>query len=366
MPAVFIYLLKLSVSLGVVFLFYQLVLRRLTFYNWNRCYLLVYSLLSFLIPFINISPALQENELNNSTMVQWVPVLYNQSTDNPSLSIWNVLSFIVVAGMLLMLIRLLIQLFSFRRMMRKAKLISGDDINLYQVNESIIPFSFGNAVFINRHLHTEKELEEIIRHEFVHVKQRHSIDIIWCEILCLLNWYNPFVWLIRKSIRQNLEFVADNKVLENGLNKKQYQYLLLKVIGDNQFSIAQKFNFSSLKKRIAMMNKNKSAKMHLLRFLFLLPVLAVILVSFRKEIGDTLTGKQKQLKSLPPSVLDTIPEVTKPNSKGYIINVKDQKGECLLVIKDKKGKEVKRLLLHLPLQQLCPNLLRGLIIMLIG
>lgn len=345
MPFFILYLLKLSVSLAVVFLFYQFVLRKLTFYNWNRWYLLGYTLLSFIIPFIDITPALQENELNNTSMIQWVPVLYKQSTGGTAFSFWNILSLVVIAGMLVMLTRLLMQLFSFRRMMKKAKLISDDAINLYQVDESIIPFSFGNAVFFNVNLHTTEELEKIIRHEFVHVKQWHSIDILFGEILCLLNWYNPFAWMIRAAIRQNLEFVADNQVLENGINKKQYQYLLLKVIGNNQFSIAQKFNFSSLKKRIAMMNKNKSAKLHLLRFLFLLPVLAVILVSFRKEISDTLTGKQKQLSPIPAAVTDTVPEVTKPNSKGYIINIKDKKGECLLVIKDKTGKEVKRLLL---------------------
>lgn len=345
MPFFILYLLKLSVSLAVVFLFYQFVLRKLTFYTWNRWYLLGYTLLSFIIPFIDITPALQENELNNTSMIQWVPVLYKQSTGGTVVSFWNILSLVVIAGMLVMLTRLFIQLFSFRRMMKKAKLISGDAINLYQVDESIIPFSFGNAVFFNVNLHTTEELEKIIRHEFVHVKQRHSIDILFSEILCLLNWYNPFAWMIRAAIRQNLEFVADNQVLENGINKKQYQYLLLKVIGNNQFSIAQKFNFSSLKKRIAMMNKNKSAKLHLLRFLFLLPVLAVILVSFRKEISDTLTGKQKQVSPIPAAVIDTVPEVTRPNSKGYIINVKDKKGECLLVIKDKTGKEVKRLLL---------------------
>ena len=345
MPFFILYLLKLSVSLAVVFLFYQFVLRKLTFYNWNRWYLMGYTLLSFIIPFIDITPALQENELNNTSMIQWVPVLYKQSTGGTVVSFWNILSLVVIAGMLVMLTRLLVQLFSFRRMMKKAKLISDDAINLYQVDESIIPFSFGNAVFFNVNLHTTEELEKIIRHEFVHVKQRHSIDILFSEILCLLNWYNPFAWMIRAAIRQNLEFVADNQVLENGINKKQYQYLLLKVIGNNQFSIAQKFNFSSLKKRIAMMNKLKSAKLHLLRFLFLLPVLAAILVSFRKEISDTLTGKQKQLPPIPAAVIDTVPEVTKPNSKGYIINVKDKKGECLLVIKDKTGKEVKRLLL---------------------
>jgi beta-lactamase regulating signal transducer with metallopeptidase domain len=183
--------------------------------------------------------------------------------------------------MFIMLVRLLLQLLSFRRMMKKALPVSTDGMNLYQVNENIIPFSFGNSIFINRHLHNEKELEEIIRHEFVHVKQRHSLDIIWAELLCLVNWFNPFAWMLRRSIRQNLEFIADHKVLENGINKKEYQYLLLKVIGNNQYSIATQFNFSSLKKRIAMMNKLKSAKLHLLKFLFVMPVVIVMLLAFR-------------------------------------------------------------------------------------
>ncbi len=345
MSALVEYFIKLSISLAVVWLFYQFVLRRLTFYNHNRWYLLGYSLLSFVIPLVDITPALHQNELTNSGVVQWVPLVYKNAAANTSLSVWNIISILVLAGMLFMLVRLVVQLISFSRMMKKATLVSADGIQLYQVNESIIPFSFGNAVFFNVNLHTTEELEKIIRHEFVHVKQRHSIDIIFSEILCLLNWFNPFAWMIRAAIRQNLEFVADNKVLENGINKKQYQYLLLKVIGDNQFSIAQKFNFSSLKKRIAMMNKNKSTKKHLLRFLFLLPVLAFILVSFRNEIGDSLTGKNNGINQMPVAVTDTIPDVTERNSKGYVINVKNNNGNSLLVIKDKDGKEVKRMLL---------------------
>ena len=142
------------------------------------------------------------------------------------------------------------------------------------------------SVFINSNLHTEDELREIVRHEFVHVRQKHTIDIIWAELLCIINWYNPFAWLLKRSIRQNLEFIADNKVVENGIDKKQYQYLLLKVIGNNQYSIATKFNFSSLKKRIAMMNKTKSARLQVGRFLFLVPVLAIILLAFRKSFND--------------------------------------------------------------------------------
>jgi hypothetical protein len=178
-------------------------------------------------------------------------------------------------------LRLFIQLLSFKRILKKAEFISGNGIRFYQVNDSIMPFSFGNSIFVNRDLHSEQELHEIIRHEFVHVKQKHSVDIIWAEIICLLNWYNPFCWLLRASIRQNLEFIADNKVLENGVCKKEYQYLLLKVIGNSQFRIAPKFNFSSLKKRIAMMNKLKSARVNLVRFLFILPFIAGMLLAFR-------------------------------------------------------------------------------------
>jgi beta-lactamase regulating signal transducer with metallopeptidase domain len=289
MSFIFFYILKLSVSLSVVFLFYHFVLRKLTFYNHNRWYLLGYTLVSFFIPFINISTVLEKNNWNTNDVVTWIPVIHTAtvagSPENTpgAFTMWSAAILIIAAGMVIMLVRLLLRLLSFHRMMKKALPVSTEGMNLYQVNENIIPFSFGNSIFINRHLHSEKELEEIIRHEFVHVKQRHSFDIIWAELLCLANWFNPFAWLLRRSIRQNLEFIADHKVLENGINRKEYQYLLLKVIGSNQYSIATQFNFSSLKKRIAMMNKLQSAKVHLLKFLFLLPVAIVMLLAFRSR-----------------------------------------------------------------------------------
>jgi beta-lactamase regulating signal transducer with metallopeptidase domain len=346
MPLIITYLIKLSVCLAVVYLFYQLVLRKLTFYNWNRWYLLGYTLLSFYIPFINISPVLEKNEWTNSDVITWVPVI-GSSTSN-SLSTWDMIVLFVATGVLVMLVRLLIQLLSFRKMMKKATKVSEEGMTIYQVDDNIIPFSFGNSIFINRALHNETELQEIIRHEFVHVKQKHSFDIIWGELLCLFNWYNPFAWLLKKAIRQNLEFIADHKVLEHGVDKKQYQYLLLKVIGNNHFSIANQFNFSSLKKRIAMMNKMKSAKRNLVRFLFLLPVLAIILLSFREQLSRTTGNDQPQelvQTIIPPAYTDTVPEQRHPNKKGYYIDVKDNKGNCLIVIKDKNRKEVKRLLM---------------------
>ena len=288
MPVIIEYLIKLNICLAVVYLFYQVLLRRLTFYNWNRWYLLGYTALSFVIPLINVMPSLQKQNLHTTTVLAWIPAIgFGNNTESgleATPGIWNITIAVIGLVAAILLVRLVVRLYGFYRVKSGAQLISEDDTKIYQLNEAVSPFSFGNAIFINTALHDGEELEEIIRHEFVHVKQRHSIDILWCELLCILNWFNPFVWLLRYDVRQNLEFIADDKVLQNGIDKKAYQYLLLKVVGSRQYAVTNNFNFSSLKKRIAMMNTFKTARVHVIRFLFLLPVIAVLLLSFRSEL----------------------------------------------------------------------------------
>jgi hypothetical protein len=155
-------------------------------------------------------------------------------------------------------------------------------------------------------------IKEIIRHEFIHVKQKHSVDIFLSELLCVLNWYNPFAWMIRRAIKVNLEFIADDKVLASGVDRKEYQCLLLKVIGVSPFSITNQFNFSSLKKRIAMMNKKQSAKTQLLKLLLLLPVIIIILLAFRTA-GRNIQWNFYQSHSYTSQ--DTIPAPPPPPPK---------------------------------------------------
>jgi TonB-dependent SusC/RagA subfamily outer membrane receptor len=292
------YLIKLSISLAVVYVFYQLLLRRLTFYNWNRWYLLAYSVVAFFIPFVNIYPVLEKNNWSSHEMIEMIPVVgFNEGAKLGQAKPWGQeewAAVFIATGVLIMLVRLAIQQLSFRRIVKNSTLLHSDKVKIYQVDKNIIPFSFGNSIFINQHQHSSEELTEIIRHEFIHVKQKHTIDILWSEALVILNWYNPFAWLLRRSIRQNLEFIADHKVLENGIDKKDYQYLLLKVVGISHFSVAANFNFSSLKKRIAMMNKIRSAKLHLVKFLFLLPLMAVMLLAFRNNLANEQDEPAKQ------------------------------------------------------------------------
>jgi len=370
------YLLKFSISLAVLFVFYMAVLRPLTFYTWNRFYLLCYSLCSFIIPFIDITPWVVKKGVDNSSLVSIIPPLgnytvYANSNVQPfavthplTASQWLLILF--CTGVLAMLFRFVMQYRSLRRIRRQSVLLNkNDDVQLFQTAAQVSPFSFGNAIYFNNSLHSAEELHKIIQHEFVHVKQKHSVDMLVGELLCIINWFNPFAWLIRRAIRQNLEFIADNAVIESGLDKKEYQYLLLKVIGIPQYSIGNHFNFSNLKKRITMMNKIKSAKLHLTKFLFVLPLLAVLLLAFRNKINkdadkknnnivtsilDDLkkagtNGKKLQNDTVPapppppPPIIEGPPTIV--NKKGYIISTADNNGECIVLVKDKSNKIIK-------------------------
>ncbi|HEY0680607.1 MAG TPA: M56 family metallopeptidase [Chitinophagaceae bacterium] len=324
MHDLFQYLLKLSIALGVVFIFYRLVLRPLTFYQWNRRYLILYPVAAFFIPFINLYKYVPEAELQETKLVKFIPViqLNAEVTATAPANTFNPLLPVVIllaVGSVILLIRLIIQWYSLRRIRKNAVQLYHPDVDVFHVDEHVIPFSFGKSIYLNTSLHNEAELHDIILHEFVHVKQKHSFDILLSEILCVLNWYNPFAWLIRHAIRQNLEFIADQAVLNNGLDRKTYQYHLLKVIGSSQYSIANNFNFSSLKKRIAMMNRIKSARLHLVKFLFVLPLLAVLLVAFRNNDGwyknagtDTIPERKNLLSGqlIPGDELFEVPVIS--------------------------------------------------------
>ena len=370
------YLLKFSISLAVLYIFYRAVLRPLTFYQWNRFYLLCYSLLSFIIPFINITPWIRQT--SKPGLVNIIPSInmsaFAAGNSNEDLSllqrltVQNWLMIVFCIGGAVILVKVMLQYQSLRRIRQSAVLLDAKaGVQLYETDAGVSPFSFGNAIYFNRRLHTEDELKRIIQHEFVHVKQKHTIDLLLGELLCVVNWFNPFAWAIRHSIRQNLEFIADNNVVSNGFDKKEYQYLLLKVVGIPQYRIANNFNFSNLKKRIAMMNKMKSARLHLTKFLFVLPLLAVLLLAFRNSndrneslvpaSGTVLQGAKMPAGTDPflTNDADTLPAPAPPpamiarpikvNKKGYITSIADNQGECVVLVKDRSSKIIKAMTL---------------------
>lgn len=362
MPFLIQYLINFSVGIALTWLFYRLFLKGLTFYNWNRWYLSIYSLLVAGLSFIDISSLLKARGQNYTQLpglwqMMQLPVGAAVPVTSPGWTGWDYLILVILTGVLLMMVRLSLQVLSFYRMKRRASLLASDGVKIYQLDEAVLPFSFGNSIFISRQQHSEEEWKEIVRHEFIHVKQKHTLDIIWSELICILQWYNPFAWLLRHAIRQNLEFIADRNLLNDGIDKRRYQYLLLKVVGVTGFSIAPQFNVVSLKTRIAMMNKMRSARIQLAKFLFVVPLAAIMLLAFRN-------GKQSNAAAIAPGADGSRPANTAIsllqavvmnegdtgvypqqqdcyNSKGYCITVTRNAAESIVIVKDRQGKIVK-------------------------
>lgn len=328
------YILKVSISLAIVYTFYRVALNRLTFYHWNRIYLLGYAVLSVLIPLIDVGSWLANKPIADDGLIMKVPLIAfeNVSSKEGSGLMPLMVVGLIAAGAVVFLARMLLQVLSLRKLRSSAVSRHSDgQVEFIETPEAKVPFSFGNSIYFSKTNHAAEELDKIILHEIVHVRGRHTIDLIFTELLCALNWFNPFAWLIRSAVRQNLEFIADQQVVKAGIDAKHYQYLLVSVAGEPRFSVVNNFSLQNLKKRIVMMNKVKSSALHLTRFLFALPLVAFLLVAFRQ---------QPRFKESQPNVVlrDTVPEK-------YLITVADNMGECLVIVKNSNKKIIEAITL---------------------
>ena len=282
MIAAVTYLIKFSLALTFIYGFYALLLKRLTFYNWNRLYLLCYPLACFVIPFINLDSWLNKSGGDNRAVFKAIPPFNEIIPDNAG-GFFNEMTLIIVAaGSFIALCKLLIQYVSLRRINKNAVLLHrSGNIRIYSADAGG-SFTMGNNIYLDTTIHhSPDEIEKVLQHEMIHVKQKHWIDILIGEMLCVANWFNPFVWMLRNSIRQNLEYIADRQVIEKGYDIKEYQYLLLKISNMQHVGIAAHFSFSGLKNRIYMINKIKSARVHLSKFILIFPLMLLLLFAFR-------------------------------------------------------------------------------------
>ncbi|MFC1225982.1 M56 family metallopeptidase [Pedobacter sp. BG31] len=304
MPHFFLILFKINLVLILFSATYYLVLRRLTFYSLNRTFLLFGIIFSSAYPFINLTDFLAGHQ----SVPAFVPGLNQQVSQLVKQDavplLWQVLTICFYVGLLLMALRLLVQFISLYRMHQNS---SPDKLNQYQVRilaDEVSPFSFWQTIYINPGLHKQEDLPNILAHEKVHVEQWHTVDIILAEICVVFYWFNPGVWLMKKAVRENLEFITDARILKKGIDKKAYQYSLLDV-GNLQASVAivNNFSLSDLKKRIMMMNAKRSSKLNLTRYMLALPVLLCISLAFtidKKAVEKSLSPLTKAVVNVMP------------------------------------------------------------------
>jgi hypothetical protein len=291
MPALFVFLLKVNIALLLFCAGYYLVLRHLTFYTLNRVYLLAAILFASIYPKINLSAFVQRHE-ELVKPVQGVILNWQAPTQSlvnpphgPDYWYWGQAIFWIGAGLLT--IRLSVQLFSLYRLYKNSKpaIINNHQVRI--MDKDAAPFSFWQSIFVNPSKHEPADLKAILLHEQVHVNEWHTADILLAELSTIFYWFNPGIWLIKKAIRENVEFITDRKILNKGFDSKTYQYSLVSVSFNNtQRSIVNHFNISTIKKRIIMMNAKRSSKIKLTRYAFLVPAVIALLLVFSISKAD--------------------------------------------------------------------------------
>lgn len=286
-----VYFLKVNLAMAVLYICYTLLFRNDTFFRLRRAALLSIYLIAFLYPLLDISAWLSNREsvteminLYSAILPQAIATTGNDAPMHLHTS-WPImikggLLLIYLAGVALLLVRCLIELFTVIRirLIATKRLINGTTV--YQLPKAEEAYSFFGWIFIAPEGYSRQTLEEILVHEKTHVRQLHSIDVVLAELAGILCWINPFAWLLKREIGSNHEYLADEQVMLAGYNKKEYQYHLIG-LEHPDVAIAKLYNNFSvlpLKRRITMLNKKRTGSVGKVKYLTLLPLAAGLLL----------------------------------------------------------------------------------------
>jgi hypothetical protein len=302
MPELIIYLLKANVALILFYLAYLLVLRKLTFYHLNRLFLVFGIVFSAVYPIIDLNELFSRHQelAAIQTYAVAIPVFTPTAITEQAetFNYWLIPVALFWIGSALMVVRLIVQFLSLYKIHCASEPDTYKGIAFRKVSGISEAFSFWKTIYLNPSQHRTPELESILKHEQIHVRGWHTLDVLLAELSTVFYWFNPGVWLMKKAMKENLEFIADQHVVDAGVDKKEYQYLLLKVVGATQPQITNQFNFPSLKRRIAMMNKMPTSKTNQLRLLIALPLVSVLLVAFRSADLPMLQNEANKDRAL--------------------------------------------------------------------
>lgn len=277
------YLLKLNLALIVLFGFYKLMFSGDTFFALRRATLIGMYLVAMLVPGLNCSYWINKSVGMVSMANEYAAIVLPDVTVTPggggSIGWETTAMTIYTMVACLLLLRFFWQLVSIVRLRNKCRTTDINGTKVYLLESDEGPFSFFNWIFINPTKHNRQETDEIMTHELAHCRQLHSVDILFAELFAIFFWANPFVWLLKREVRLNLEYLADNNVLAGGTDSKKYQYHLLGLAyRKNVATISNNFNVLPLKKRIKMMNKKRTKRIAKVKYALYIPLAAALLV----------------------------------------------------------------------------------------
>lgn len=308
------YLIKVSTVITIFYVFYKLLLQRETFFQSNRWFLLIGLLVALCVPVMVIPNYIEYTPTDVSSNLTFSKV--SNTPAKTGLDFMDYAMITYVLGIAFFSIRFLIQVFSLAMLIIKNKKEKRGKYIYVKTNSDISPFSFFNWIVYNPEQFNKIELDQILSHEKVHAKQYHSIDILLTHLACIALWFNPFIWLYNKDLKQNLEFLADSNTVNKTTCKKSYQYTLLKTsVPSHQLALSNNFYNSLIKKRIVMLQKSKSKQINKLKYALIIPLMAVFLMSFNTK--DVYIEKPEPVVDL---ISNTLPENLESVNKKIIDN----------------------------------------------
>ena len=353
-----VYFLKINVAIALFYAFYRLFFYKDTFFAWRRTALLCFFAVSAAVPLLDIQQWIVQQEPMAAMVDLYAAVVLPELTLTPQPETdWRqlVADGIVVAYWLvtaLLALRFLVQLAGIVRLARRCPTQKIDGTTVHLLPRAEGPFSFFRWIFVCPDAHTGDELHEILTHERTHARQWHSIDVLTGELACIVCWFNPFAWLMKREIRTNLEYMADEKVLETGHDSRTYQYHLLGLSHHKAAAtIYNSFNVLPLKKRIIMMNKRRTRAIGRTKYLMFLPLAALLMIvsnieavaratqKITTEVIEAVAPAETPDVQPQPENIAPLPQQEKPDKVTYKGKIVDEAGNPLSdvqIITDRK------------------------------
>lgn len=294
-----IYLIKINIALMLLYGFYRLTVSRDTFFGLRRLTLWLIYAVALMVPALNLEYWVRDTPTMASMANVYADTFYPVvvvKAQAPGITWIDMLLGIYWAGVAVLSLRLVWQLFSIIRLAAISRKQEVEGITVHLLRGEGSPFSFFRWVFMYPSTLEGKQLHEVMVHECTHVSGLHSLDTLFSELFSIACWFNPFAWLMKQEVRMNLEYLADESVLSDGNARKSYQYHLLGLAyrqPNESTKIANNFNLLPLKKRIKMMNKRRTSEIGKAKYLLFAPLAGALLMvsnieSVAREIGEQI------------------------------------------------------------------------------
>lgn len=303
MEALFFYFGKVIICSGVMFLYYQLSLKDKTFHHYNRFYLLSAMLISILLPLIKVEDFTIEVNENLFLLINKLQNFNANKTIDDDYIYFRIIFSGLGLVSLYFLGKFIYGIFRIQQLKSQFRKESFEGVNFYQTNLSEAPFSYFKNLFWKNSIVINSEVgKQILKHEMVHIEQKHSIDKIFIEILTSVFWFNPFFHIIKKEINLIHEYLADKKAVKQSDTKAFAQMLLASHFSGKTLPATSPFLSSNLKKRLKMLQKPQT-KFGYARRIFALPVLFTVAFAYM------VNAKNKEIKEVNNEIEQAVAEI---------------------------------------------------------